>query len=138
VVEVAVAADDGLDVGGMPVEPAQVLDASVRGDPGVEEQTVDVGALAHLDQRREAVLRQGSVGCAAAVDGRRLELRPTGAEGCPEPEAGGRALVDQEHVDAVVTDGHDLQLLDRLERQHLAVPFGVGGHGLDRRDVRVA
>lgn len=73
VVEVAVAAHDHLDVAGVPAEPAQVLDATPRCEPRVEQQPVRGVTLAHLDEHREAVLGERCVEGLAALERRCLE-----------------------------------------------------------------
>ena len=58
VVEVAVTADDDLDVGEVLADAAQVLDTAVGRDPGVEQHRVPAVTAADGHQSREAVLRQ--------------------------------------------------------------------------------
>ena len=62
VVEVAVAADDDLDVAGVDVEAGHVLEGTVRRHAGVEEDAVSSVALAYRHRRAEAVLGDGHVG----------------------------------------------------------------------------
>ena len=60
-VEVAVAAYDGLDIGRILTQAAQVADAPGRRDPGVEQQAAHPAALADLHQRGEPGLSQRGV-----------------------------------------------------------------------------
>src|ERR1700760_2910811 len=63
VVEVAVAEDDRLQIAWRELEATHVLDQTVRGDAGVEQEAMLLSGAGGRDERREAVL------CAQRVEG---------------------------------------------------------------------
>ena len=75
VVEVAVAAHDRLDAGGIAAQAAQVVGAAVRGHAGVEQQPPHLAALAHLDQGGEPVLGERGVRHLASGQRRGIQHR---------------------------------------------------------------
>ena len=133
VVEVAMAADDRLDAGRILAQAAQVAGAPVGGHPGVEQQPAHPAALADLHQRGEPVLGQRHVSRLAPQYRRGLQQRcQPGHPGQREPLR--RPLVRQQHVHDVVADRQHRQLIDRLERKHLALPLQAGRQRFGRRD----
>ena len=62
-VKVAVAEDDRLDIAWRELESAHVLDETVRGDSGVEQEAMLLPGASGRDQHCEAVL------CAQRVEG---------------------------------------------------------------------
>ena len=102
-VEVAVAAHDHLDGGGIDIQPAHVVDHTVGAHAGVEEDPVVDAGLGHGDQGREAVLGEEDIGDPAAFHDRAGPQATVPAEGGPP----GRSLVGHDHVGDVVHDRGD-------------------------------
>jgi hypothetical protein len=110
VVEVAVAADNGLDARGVDLQAAHVLDHPVGGGAGIEEDLVLGAVLRPSDQDREAVLgQQGHRSVSAFHGGGRL------ASADPYRCAVGRSLVWHEDVGDVVHERGYGHRVDRLQ-----------------------
>src|SRR6185312_15186676 len=129
VVEVAVTADNYLDVVDVPAEAPQVLDAAVRREAGVEQHPSDRLALADLGEDGEAVLRQGRVDDLSLDQRRRVQCWRT--SGAARPEPSGRTLIGEQDVDGVVAYGQHRYLVDRFESQDLTGPIRVGRDRVD-------
>ena len=108
VIEVAVAAYDGLDRGRVDVQAAHVLRDAVRAGARVEQEPVLTAGLGHRDQHRESVLGDQRVGNMPVRHQRR---RPPRA--APRVRPPGRSLVGHQAVGGVIHQGdHD----DRIHR----------------------
>ena len=110
VVEVAVAADDGLDARGVDLQAAHVLDHPVGGGAGIEEDLVLGAVLGPRDQDRKAVLGQQSHRSVSAFHGGdRL------ASADPHRCTVGRSLIRHENVGDVVHERGYGHRVDRLQ-----------------------
>jgi hypothetical protein len=109
VVDVPVAAHDGLDGARVDAQAAHVLGDAVRAGAGVEQQPVIAPGPGHRDQHREAVLGDQDVGRLPA--GHDAGRPPQGGRAGPD----GRALAGHQGVGDVVHERGDHDRVDRLQ-----------------------